>query len=232
MNTNIINTNIKNTFKIDFSKIDNSLEQALLPFNDSFIMSKINDKIKEQGYAKIEGIFANLPIKLFFKPMSSNTIIVQGNIGNNQINTKVMIMESNSDPNLKKQLFLKNITESGMVNSVYNETFDQWGFQNQSSIILPSAKMTKLDLREIMKSNLYSQLTVTYNPETGESLYKVKQNCTCTKELVRATYVSKSSENPELQVDTKLSMDVTTDLHTEGKIKQDENEWIINYKIT
>ncbi|MCS7165686.1 MAG: hypothetical protein RMJ51_05380 [Candidatus Calescibacterium sp.] len=231
MNITPIQTTIKDTFKIDFSNVDNSLEYALLPFNDSFIMSKVVEKIKNQGYAKIEGIFANLPIKLFLKPISSNTITICGKIGNNTVNYDVMIIESNANPNFKKQIFLKNIKDNVIINTVYNETHDQWGFQNLSSTILPSPKMTKLDLKEIIRSNMYAQLTLTYDPYTKQSLYKVKQNCTCTKELVRATYISKSSQSPEEQVETKLILDVTTDLKVEGKIIQDGNEWIVNYQI-
>lgn len=222
---------IKDTFKIDFSKIDNSLEQALLPFNDAYIMSKVSEKIKTQGYAKIEGTFANVPINLFFKPMNSTTIEVSGKVGENEINAYVMLTESNANPDLKKQVFLKNVKDLSMINSQYNETHDQWGFQKLSSVLLANPKLTKLDINGLIKSGNYSQLTITYNPETDESFYKVKQNCTCTKELVRATYISKTPEYDE-QVETKLSVDVTTDLKVEGKIKQDDNEWLINYQIS
>lgn len=229
--TQLKNKTIQETFKIDFSKIDNSLEQALLPFNDSYIMSKVNEKIKQQGYAIIEGTFANLPIKLLFKPISSTTITVEGNIADNQIKENILILETNSNPDLKKQVFLKNINSFGIVNSEYNETFDQWGYQKLSSIILPNLETTQIDIKKIIKNQKYPQLTVTYNPETEESLYKVKQNCTCTKELVRATYISKSTQEPDKQIETKLSLDVTTDLDVEGKLIQDNQQWIINYKI-
>ncbi|MFN3995096.1 MAG: hypothetical protein ACK4GR_01000 [bacterium] len=223
---------IQDTFKIDFSKIDNSLEHSLLPFNDAYIMSKVNEKIKQQGYAKITGTFANLPIKLLIKPISSTTFVVTGKIGENQIKANIFTMETNNHPDLKKQFFLKNILDKGYINSVYNETHDQWGFQNLSSVLMPISNKKKRTNKKVSNNDLYAgQLTLTYNPETNESLYKVKQNCTCTKELVRATFISFSSKYPEEKVETKLSVDVTTDLQVEGKIKQNDQEWIINYKI-
>ncbi len=146
--TNSINKNstqsINNEFKIDFSFIDNSLEQALLTFNDAYIMSKIGEKIKQQGYAQIKGIFANLPINLLIKPISSNTFIVTGNLGTNKIQKTISTMEFNQHPDLKKQFFLKNIHEKCYINSIYNETHDQWGFQNLSSVQLPSSNTSKI----------------------------------------------------------------------------------------
>ncbi|MFN4220019.1 MAG: hypothetical protein ACK4GJ_03750, partial [bacterium] len=90
---------IQDTFKIDFSKIDNSLEHSLLPFNDAYIMSKVTEKIKQQGYAKITGIFANLPIKLLIKPIdpsspSSPFFSVRGEIGENEIKETIIASPS------------------------------------------------------------------------------------------------------------------------------------------
>lgn len=225
-------TTIQDAFKIDFSKIDNSLEYALLPFNDAYIMSKVSEKTKQQGYAKIEGIFANLPIKLLIKPLNSTTFVVTGKIGENKIEENIFTMENDQHPDFKKQFFLKNILQKGYVNAIYNETHDQWGFQNLSSVMHPVKKKNKKIIQNLEDNELFAgQLTLTYNPETNESLYKVKQNCTCTKELVRATFVSLSSAHPDEKVETKLSIDVTTDLHVEGKIKQNDQEWIVSYKI-
>jgi len=220
---------ISNEFEVDFSKIDNSLEFALLPFNDAYVMSKVLQKLKEQGNATIEGKLNNLDMKLVFTIVNSkqniNTYIVRvnGKIGDNEIKSDIFLNEGSTDPNLKNQLFLKNVGvfngNSFLVSSLWSETFDQWGFQ-------------KLSVSNINSDS--SQLTLTYDPEDPNNIekiyYKVKQDCTCTKEIVNSTYISSSSKSQNKD-ETKMKMTVSTDLNVEGTIKNNSNKISFNYQI-
>jgi hypothetical protein len=220
---------ISNEFEVDFSKIDNSLEFALLPFNDAYVMSKVLQKLKEQGSATIEGKLNNLDMKLVFTIVNSkqnvNTYIVRvnGKIGDNEIKSDIFLNEGSTDPNLKNQLFLKNLSvlngNSFLVNGLWSETFDQWGFQ-------------KLSVSNINLDS--SQLTLTYDPEDPNNIekiyYKVKQDCTCTKEIVNSTYISSSSKSQNKD-ETKMKMTVSTDLNVEGTIKNNSNKISFNYQI-
>ncbi len=220
---------ISNEFEVDFSKIDNSLEFALLPFNDAYVMSKVLQKLKEQGSATIEGKLNNLDIKLVFTIVNSkqniNTYIVRvnGKIGDNEIKSDIFLNEGSTDPNLKNQLFLKNLGvfngNSFLVSSLWSETFDQWGFQ-------------KLSVSNINSDS--AQLTLTYHPEDPNNIdkiyYKVKQDCTCTKEIVNSTYISSSSKSQNKD-ETKMKMTVSNDLNVEGTIKNNSNKISFNYQI-
>jgi hypothetical protein len=220
---------ISNEFEVDFSKIDNSLEFALLPFNDAYVMSKVLQKLKKQGKATIEGKLNNLDMKLVFTIVNSkqnvNTYIVRvnGKIGDNEIKSDIFLNEGSTDPNLKNQLFLKNLGvfngNSFLVNSLWSETFDQWGFQ-------------KLSVSNINSDS--TQLTLTYDPEdpnnTYKIYYKVKQDCTCTKEIVNSTYISSSSKSQNKD-ETKMKMTVSNDLNVEGTIKNNSNKISFNYQI-
>jgi len=220
---------ISNEFEVDFSKIDNSLEFALLPFNDAYVMSKVLQKLKEQGSATIEGKINNLDMKLVFTIVNSkknfNTYIVRvnGKIGYNEIKSDIFLNEGSTDPNLKNQLFLKNLGvfngNSFLVNSLWSETFDQWGFQ-------------KLSVSNISSDSV--QLTLTYDPEDPNNIekiyYKVKQDCTCTKEIVNSTYISSSSKSQNKD-ETKMKMTVSSDLNVEGTIKNNSNKISFNYQI-
>jgi len=220
---------ISNEFEVDFSKIDNSLEFALLPFNDAYVMSKVLQKLKEQGSATIEGKLNNLDMKLVFTIVNSkqniNTYIVRvnGKIGDNEIKSDIFLNEGSTDPNLKNQLFLKNLGvfngNSFLVSSLWSETFDQWGFQ-------------KLSVSNINSDS--AQLTLTYHPEDPNNIdkiyYKVKQDCTCTKEIVNSTYISSSSKSQNKD-ETKMKMTVSNDLNVEGTIKNNSNKISFNYQI-
>jgi len=229
---------ISNEFELDFSKIDNSLELALLPFNDAYVMSKVLQKLKEQGNAIIEGKLDNLDMKLVFSMVKSkqnvNTYIVRvnGKIGDNEIKSDIFLNEGSIDPNLKNQLLLKNLGvisgNSFLVNGLWSETFDQWGFQ-------------KLSVSNINSDS--SQLTLTYDPEDLNNVdkiyYKVKQDCTCTKEIVNSTYVSVSNKIVEGSIihnlgskdETKMKMTVSNDLNVEGTIKNNSKKISFNYQI-
>ncbi len=213
-------------FEVDFSKIDNSLEFSLLPFNDAYVMSKVLQKLKEQKTATIEGKIDNLDMKLVFNILNAkgsvNTYIVRvsGNIGDNEIKSDLFLTEDTTNENLKNQVYLKNLgiinNNSFLVNALWAETFDQWGFQ-------------KLSTSNI--NNNSSQLTLTYNPENPEEFYyKVKQDCTCTKEIVEATYVSTSSIEQDKN-ETKMKMTVSKDLAVEGTIKNSTQKIKFNYQI-
>ena len=220
---------IFNEFEVDFSKIDNSLEFALLPFNDAYVMSKVLQKLKEQGSATIEGKLNNLDMKLVFTIVNSkqnvNTYIVRvnGKIGDNEIKSDIFLNEGSTDPNLKNQLFLKNLGvfngNSFLVNSLWSETYDHWGFQ-------------KLSVSNINSDS--TQLTLTYDPEDPNNIdkiyYKVKQDCTCTKEIVNSTYISSSSKSQNKD-ETKMKMTVSNDLNVEGTIKNNSNRISFNYQI-
>jgi len=229
-------SNINESFTVDYSSIDNSLEHALLPYNDAYIMSKVYQKIKDNGKATIQGTFADQYIKLLFKPISTNTIIVEGTIGKTPINSTVIIMETNANPDLKSQLFLKNISSNYIINSIWNETFDQWGFQNLSSVLTPTKNTNNLGNKELIKQMIrnqkYSQLTLTYSPEEEHSFYRVKQNCTCTKELVKAKYISTTAEDPEYKDITVVNAEVSTDLHVTGTIDNKGKTLKIDYQIS
>ena len=213
-------------FDVDFSKIDNSLEFSLLPFNDAYVMSKVLQKLKEQKTATIEGKLDNLDMKLVFSLVSTksniNTYIVRvsGNIGDNEIKSDLFLTEGTVNENLKNQVTLKNLgvinNNSFLVNALWSETFDQWGFQ-------------KLSTSNV--NNDSSQLTLTYNPENPEEFYyKVKQDCTCTKEIVEATYISTSSNNQNKN-EAKMKMTLSQDLTAEGTIKNNSKKIKFNYQI-
>jgi flagellar basal body rod protein FlgC len=192
-------------------------------------MSKVLQKLKEQGNATIEGKLNNLDMKLVFTIVNSkqniNTYIVRvnGKIGDNEIKSDIFLNEGSTDPNLKNQLFLKNVGvfngNSFLVSSLWSETFDQWGFQ-------------KLSVSNINSDS--SQLTLTYDPEDPNNIekiyYKVKQDCTCTKEIVNSTYISSSSKSQNKD-ETKMKMTVSTDLNVEGTIKNNSNKISFNYQI-
>lgn len=220
---------ISNEFEVNFNKIDNSLEFALLPFNDAYVMSKVLQKLKEQGSATIEGKLNNLDMKLVFTMVNSKQNInihivrVNGKIGDNEIKSDIFLNEGSIDPNLKNQLFLKNLGvfngNSFLVSSLWSETFDQWGFQ-------------KLSVSNINSDS--AQLTLTYHPEDPNNIdkiyYKVKQDCTCTKEIINSTYISSSSKSQNKD-ETKMKMTVSNDLNVEGTIKNNSNKISFNYQI-
>jgi len=220
---------ISNEFEVNFNKIDNSLEFALLPFNDAYVMSKVLQKLKEQGSATIEGKLNNLDMKLVFTMVNSKQNInihivrVNGKIGDNEIKSDIFLNEGSIDPNLKNQLFLKNLGvfngNSFLVSSLWSETFDQWGFQ-------------KLSVSNINSDS--AQLTLTYHPEDPNNIdkiyYKVKQDCTCTKEIINSTYISSSSKSQNKD-ETKMKMTVSKDLNVEGTIKNNSNKISFNYQI-
>ncbi|MGB9638772.1 MAG: hypothetical protein ACPL1F_05710, partial [bacterium] len=162
LNTNNTNKVIRenNEFDVDFSKIDNSLEFSLLPFNDAYVMSKVLQKLKEQGSATIEGKLDNLDMKLVFNIVNTKSnvnnyiVMVNGKIGDNEIKSDIFLTEGSVDNNLKNQVSLKNLGvingNSFLVNALWSETYDQWGFQKLSTSNINSDS---------------SQLTLTYNPE-------------------------------------------------------------------
>ncbi|MEN3015711.1 MAG: hypothetical protein ABDH21_06645 [bacterium] len=209
--------------KIDFSKIDNCLEHALLPFNDAFILSKITEKLKHKEHAQIQGTFANLPIKLVIKGINTSTLQIQGKIGNNEINSSIIFMQSENMPFHKKRSHVKNIDQNLMLNSSYIEDYQGNGSQNISSVLLA----------DYSQNIPYSQFTLTYDPQSEKSFYKVKNQQN--QHLVEATYSSLVTSHPTKTVQTHLLMQVDSKkqnkLHVKGKIIQENQEWIINYKI-
>lgn len=198
-------------------------------------MSKVLQKLKEQGSATIEGKLDNLDMKLVFNIVNLkrnvNTYIVRvnGKIGDNEIKSDIFLTEGTIDNNLKNQVSLKKLgvvnNNSFLVNALWSETYDQWGFQ-------------KLSTSNINQDS--SQLTLTYNPEKPEEFYyKVKQDCTCTKEIVDATYISTSIKmvagsiipNLENKDETKMKMTVSKDLNIEGTIKNNSKKIKFYYQI-
>jgi len=88
-----------NNYEIDLSNIDNIIELSLLPYSDSYIMSKILNKLERNGKANLEGEFFNQPIKLEFllnkaedkSNIKLYEIKVKGNIGKNTIDQDISI---------------------------------------------------------------------------------------------------------------------------------------------
>ncbi|MFN3995095.1 MAG: hypothetical protein ACK4GR_00995 [bacterium] len=217
MKVSTIQKIIKYTFEIDFSEIDNSLEHSLLPFNDAYIMSKVTEKIEQQGYAKITGTFANLPINLLIKPITPDFFSVRGEIGENEIKETIIASPSyRPQPDLKKHFLTDNTwNEDYMIRSDYKENHNQEG---------------SMYLETIFGFNQFtSQNTITF--KNNEYLYKVKKDPTGEKEKVSATFLSYLSKYPEKKVETTLSLEIDKNLQVRGEIKQNNKKWVINYKI-
>ncbi len=127
-------------YKIDLSKIDNIIELSLLPYSDSYIMSKILNKLERNGKANLEGEFFNQPIKLEFllnkaedkSNIKLYEIKVKGNIGKNTIDQDISIKKENLEAinfNLLILSFVKKIY------NVYSENINTPELKSVESLV-------------------------------------------------------------------------------------------------
>jgi hypothetical protein len=133
-----------NNYEIDLSNIDNIIELSLLPYSDSYIMSKILNKLERNGKANLEGEFFNQPIKLEFllnkAEDKSNIklceIKVKGNIGKNTINQDISIKKENMEAinfNLSILNFVKNINNK--IYKVHSENINTTELKSVESLV-------------------------------------------------------------------------------------------------
>jgi len=149
LNTNQLSQDNYNTnnYEIDLSEIDNIVELALLPYSDSYIMSKVLNKIEKNGKATLEGKFFNQPIKLEFllnkaedkSNIKLYEIKVKGNIGQNTIDQDISIKKENMNAinfNLLIVDFVKSINNK--MYKVYSENINAPELKTVESLVSSS----------------------------------------------------------------------------------------------
>jgi len=72
-------------FRLDFKKVDNSLEEALLPQHDQVTLSFISHEINQKGFAVLKGKYGEADVNLKFTSAGPNTLLVQGHVGETKI---------------------------------------------------------------------------------------------------------------------------------------------------
>jgi hypothetical protein len=138
-------------YEIDLSDIDNIIELSLLPYSDSYIMSKILNKLEKNGKANLEGEFFNQPIKLEFllnkaedkSNIKLYEVKVKGNIGKNTIDQDISIKKENLEAinfNLLILNFVKNINNE--IYKVYSENINTTELKSVESLVSSSSGTT------------------------------------------------------------------------------------------
>jgi hypothetical protein len=133
-----------NNYEIDLSNIDNIIELSLLPYSDSYIMSKILNKLERNGKANLEGEFFNQPIKLEFllnkaedkSNIKLYEVKVKGNIGQNTIDQDISIKKENMEAinfNLLILNFLKHMNNK--IYKVHSENINTPELKSVESLV-------------------------------------------------------------------------------------------------
>jgi hypothetical protein len=133
-----------NNYEIDLSSIDNIIELSLLPYSDSYIMSKILNKLEKNGKANLQGKFFNQPIKLEFllnkaedkSNIKLYEVKVKGNIGKNTIDQDISIKKENLEAinfNLLILSFVKNINNE--IYEVHSENINTPELKSVESLV-------------------------------------------------------------------------------------------------
>jgi len=137
-----------NNYEIDLSSIDNIIELSLLPYSDSYIMSKILNKLEKNGKANLEGEFFNQPIKLEFllnkaedkSNIKLYEVKVKGNIGINNIDQDISIKKENLEAinfNLLILNFIKHINNK--IYEVHSENINTPELKSVESLVSSSS---------------------------------------------------------------------------------------------
>jgi hypothetical protein len=168
-----------NNYEIDLSNIDNIIELSLLPYSDSYIMSKILNKLEKNGKANLEGEFFNQPIKLEFllnkaedkSNIKLYEVKVKGNIGKNTIDQDISIKKENLEAinfNLLILSFVKNINNK--MYEVHSENINTPELKSVESLVSSS-------------SGTLSTLTVDYDIRNENNNENITSKYTTVKEF-------------------------------------------------
>ena len=166
-------------YEIDLSDIDNIIELSLLPYSDSYIMSKILNKLERNGKANLEGEFFNQPIKLEFLLNKAEDkfsiklyeVKVKGNIGKNTIDQDISIKKENMEAinfNLLILDFVKNINNK--IYKVHSENINTPELKSVESLVSSSSGTT-------------STLTVDYDIRNENNSENITSKYTTVKEF-------------------------------------------------
>ncbi len=90
-NMKIVNAKGNPYFKLDFKKVDNSLEEALLPHHDQVTLSFVSREVNRKGFAVLKGKYGDANVNLQFTSPYSGTLLVRGQVGDTPINELIAI---------------------------------------------------------------------------------------------------------------------------------------------
>jgi hypothetical protein len=194
--------------QIDLNSIDNIIELSLLPYSDSYIMSKILNKLEKNGKANLEGEFFDQPIKLEFllnkaedKPnIKLYEIKAKGNIGQNTIDQDISIKKENLESinfNLLILDFVKNINNK--MYEVHSENINTPELKSVESLVSSS-------------SGALSTLTVDYDIRNENNTENITSKYTTVKEFFGVQF---EVANTELKTN----------------IKENDNNIIVNNEV-
>ncbi len=215
-----------NNYEIDLSDIDNTIELSLLPYSDSYIMSKILNKLEKNGKANLEGEFFNQPIKLEFllnkaedkSNIKLYEIKVKGNIGQNTIDQDISIKKENLDAinfNLLILSFVKNINNK--MYEVHSENINTTELKSVESLVFSS-------------SGTLSTLTVDYDIRNENNSENITSKYTTVKEFLGFQF---EVANTELKTNIKENNgNIIVDNEVIHKIRSTEKEQKFNFSYT
>jgi hypothetical protein len=215
-----------NNYEIDLSNIDNIIELSLLPYSDSYIMSKILNKLEKNGKANLEGEFFNQPIKLEFllnkaedkSNIKLYEIKVKGNIGKNTIYQDISIKKENMDAinfNLLILSFVKNINNK--MYEVHSENINTPELKSVESLVSSS-------------SGTLSTLTVDYDIKSENNNENITSKYTTVKEFFGFQF---EVANTELKTNIKENnKDIIVSNEVSHKIEGTEKEQKFNFSYT
>lgn len=78
-------------FKLDFKKVDNSLEEALLPQHDQVTLSFVSREVNRKGFAVLKGKYGDANVNLRFTAAGPNALQVTGSVGETPINELIAL---------------------------------------------------------------------------------------------------------------------------------------------
>ncbi len=78
-------------FKLDFKRVDNSLEEAILPHHDQVTLSYVTQQVNAKGYAIVKGKYGDADVELYFSPGGYGTLAVSGHVGSTPISELVAL---------------------------------------------------------------------------------------------------------------------------------------------
>jgi hypothetical protein len=215
-----------NNYEIALSSIDNIIELSLLPYSDSYIMSKILNKLEKYGKANLEGEFFNQPIKLEFllnkaedKPnIKLYEIKAKGNIGQNTIDQDISIKKENLQAinfNLLILDFVKNINNK--MYQVHSENINTPELKSVESLVSSS-------------SGALSTLTVDYDIRNENNSENITSKYTTVKKFFGVQF---EVANTELKTNIKENdNNIIVNNEVIHKIESTEKEQKFNFSYT
>jgi hypothetical protein len=215
-----------NNYEIDLSNIDNIIELSLLPYSDSYIMSKILNKLERNGKANLEGEFFNQPIKLEFLLNKAEDkfsiklyeVKVKGNIGKNTIDQDISIKKENLEAinfNLSILNFVKHINNK--IYKVHSENINTLELKSVESLLSSN------------ESNL-STSTVDYDIRNENNSENITSKYTTVKEFFGFQF---EVANTELKTNIKENNgNIIVDNEVIHKIESTEKEQKFKFSYT